>query len=165
MSQNYVLLSVRWENWIVGVVKDRPAWQNGRLNLPGGKVEPGEQGWEAALREMKEELGVGVGELEDVRFRVGGRPFTPVGTMVGKFGQIEVYDFVCEHGRFPINPRAGETERPEWMLTREVVHHPMVLQNLKVMIPLITGGVRGWKVWDEGCPLPGERHQITIGVG
>ena len=42
---------------ILLVKKDRPAWQSGRLNLVGGKIEEGETPEQAALRELKEEAG------------------------------------------------------------------------------------------------------------
>jgi len=37
------------------ILKDHPAWQAGKYNALGGKVEPGETPKEAALRELKEE--------------------------------------------------------------------------------------------------------------
>lgn len=39
--------------------KNRPAWQAGKLNGPGGKIEPGETPHEAMAREFLEETGVG----------------------------------------------------------------------------------------------------------
>lgn len=35
--------------------KLKPAWQASRLNGVGGKIEPGEEPWEAMVREFKEE--------------------------------------------------------------------------------------------------------------
>lgn len=40
------------------VKKQRPAWQKGKYNLIGGKVEPGETFGEAMVREFEEETGV-----------------------------------------------------------------------------------------------------------
>jgi 8-oxo-dGTP pyrophosphatase MutT (NUDIX family) len=40
------------------IEKQRPDWQVGLLNGPGGKIEPGETVLEAATREFKEETGV-----------------------------------------------------------------------------------------------------------
>ena len=36
----------------------------GQVALPGGSVKPGENAWNAAAREVEEEIGVSVGELE-----------------------------------------------------------------------------------------------------
>jgi 8-oxo-dGTP diphosphatase len=37
--------------------KDRPAWQRGKLNAPGGKIEPGEAPLDTMVREFCEETG------------------------------------------------------------------------------------------------------------
>ena len=44
--------------------KDRPAWQKGRLNGCGGKIEPGETGYATMRREAREELGIDVEDWE-----------------------------------------------------------------------------------------------------
>lgn len=61
------------QEWVVGFLfdteasvvvlirKNRPAWQAGRLNGVGGKVEPGESLPAAMDREFLEEAGVGLG--------------------------------------------------------------------------------------------------------
>lgn len=40
------------------IEKDHPEWQAGKLNGLGGKVEPGEDVWQAISREVQEEGGV-----------------------------------------------------------------------------------------------------------
>lgn len=47
---------------VVLVNKKRPAWQAGKFNAPGGKVEPGEFPFDAMIREFKEETGLYHGE-------------------------------------------------------------------------------------------------------
>jgi 8-oxo-dGTP diphosphatase len=42
--------------------KNRPAWQAGRLNGLGGKIEPGETPHQAMVREFREEAGVDLPE-------------------------------------------------------------------------------------------------------
>lgn len=46
------------------VLKNRPLWQAGKYNFPGGKVELGEIHSEAIEREFQEETGVHIGRKE-----------------------------------------------------------------------------------------------------
>jgi len=46
--------------------KRRPAWQAGRLNGVGGKVEPGETVREAMRREFREEAGLDIADWQKV---------------------------------------------------------------------------------------------------
>lgn len=43
---------------VLVIEKNRPAWQVGKLNFPGGKIEDGETPEEAIVREFREETGV-----------------------------------------------------------------------------------------------------------
>ena len=52
------------ENNIVLIRKDRPAWQAGRINFPGGKIEQNETVLHCMSREFKEETGVETEPLE-----------------------------------------------------------------------------------------------------
>ena len=44
--------------------KNRPAWQAGKLNGVGGKVEPGESIQKAMTREFREEAGLTLAEAQ-----------------------------------------------------------------------------------------------------
>ena len=50
---------------VVLMRKSRPAWQAGRVNAPGGKLQPGEAATDAARREVREEAGVDVADWEE----------------------------------------------------------------------------------------------------
>ena len=50
---------------VVLVHKTRPAWQAGRVNALGGKLNPGERATDAARREVREEAGVDVRRWEE----------------------------------------------------------------------------------------------------
>lgn len=45
---------------VVLIWKEKPAWQKGKLNGVGGKIEPGETPYQAMVREFKEETGLQV---------------------------------------------------------------------------------------------------------
>ncbi len=46
--------------WVLLLRKNRPVWQVGKLNGPGGKVAPGETFTQAMEREFKEEVGYAI---------------------------------------------------------------------------------------------------------
>lgn len=54
---------------VLMLVKNRPEWQDGRLNFFGGKVEAGESAMDAMVREADEELGPNCArEVRDWRY-------------------------------------------------------------------------------------------------
>ncbi|MDQ1699212.1 MAG: 8-oxo-dGTP diphosphatase [Frankiaceae bacterium] len=57
---------------ILAAQRDYPAALAGRWELPGGKVEPGEDEVAALVRECREELGVAVDVLDRVGADLGG---------------------------------------------------------------------------------------------
>lgn len=60
----YVLCVVRTPDGVLLVRKARPEWQRGKLNFPGGRIEPSEGPTEAAVRETYEETGVELDPLK-----------------------------------------------------------------------------------------------------
>lgn len=132
------------------VLKDRPAWQRGRLNLVGGKVEPGETPLQAAVRELNEESGL-----------------TPLpGWRQLVCGQIQGNSCLIHCVRLAvdslaeINPRPGETEKVEWYPFRSAFTDPRLMPNLLATIPLMHLGVTGWKIVDQSWSP--DHHEISV---
>lgn len=134
------------------VLKDRPAWQKGKLNLPGGKIEDGETPLKAAIRELKEETG-----------------YVPLVTPreMGKIqsGQTTIHCFkAVVNSSVPPQAREGETELVEWHNWFRLLSDDRLIPNLKIIIPLIRSSVTDWVIGDpyrsEGKP----RHTLKISV-
>lgn len=123
----YVLCFVQDGFYTLVLEKVRPEWQKGRLNLPGGKIEPGETPEEAAVRELYEETGLETDVCETM-------------------GEIEGPDWhITVVKCYPIdyNIQQREEERPDWL---EHVHDRRLMNNLRVIIPILHAEVRGWKL-------------------
>lgn len=129
---SYVLVYCEVEGRVLLIRKDRPKWMSGRLNLPGGKIEPGESPHAAAERELVEEAGLtsdefdilGVIEIE------GGHVYCVRTRNIDAWGKRG----------------AEETEVLEWRDIKEVMTDSTLMPNLKVIIPLLSYGVRDWKM-------------------
>jgi 8-oxo-dGTP pyrophosphatase MutT (NUDIX family) len=138
-------------NAVLLVEKDRPSWQKGRYNLPGGKIEPGESPEETALRELREETGI-----EATQPKVMGR-------IVGSWGVVYCVHVIC--GDPTIQTMEGETERFFWeQWDGYLADDPLLMPNLKVIIPLMREGVFGWVISDEGPSGVTKSHTFSITV-
>lgn len=74
--------------------KDRPAWQAGRWNGIGGKVEPGEAPLAAMVREGLEEVGQAFA-------------WRPIARLRGSWGEVHVFS-----ARGVLAPERRESEEP-----------------------------------------------------
>jgi 8-oxo-dGTP diphosphatase len=135
-NKEYVVIHVSCiqdPNKILLIHKDRPEWQKGRINYVGGKVEVGESYQEAAFRELKEETGISVDSMSFCGL-IKGCGFV-------------VHCFSCQvDGTQEICPREGETELVEWCCIEDVVKDPKLMDNLKIIIPLIRFGISSWRL-------------------
>ena len=77
-------------NEVLLVLKDKPEFQKGRLNLVGGKVEANEAPYDAAIRELKEETGLDLSDVDRVS--------PPVYSSAGLTDESISYAFVWAKG-------------------------------------------------------------------
>lgn len=109
---------------VVLVRKNRPAWQAGKLNAVGGKIEPGETPLEAMRREFREEAGLDIAD------------WTPTAILSGD--NFEVH-FFAAFSELYMDARTMETEEivragVGWALNWHECPH--LIPNLRVIIPL-----------------------------
>lgn len=136
---------------ILVVLKNKPAWQKGRFNLVGGKIEEGETPIQAAERELMEEAGLRPASSS-----------TLMGKITGSWGnvycvRIPVFDREISQG-------PNETEIVAWVDWHELRQHPLLIPNLRVILPLCMMNCTGWVVLDEGPSWQESTHTISITV-
>lgn len=158
--KEYVLVYAEVVNWqkqyarvFVIQRKNRPEWQKGRLNFPGGHIEAGEDPVTAAVRELKEETG-----LEPAP---GFKP-----SLLGKIEAAHdrvycVHVFVNDQ---PIVPREGETEVSFFTTYEEVKDDKDLIPNLRVIIPIMQKGLTDWLIWDDEPSWDKLTHTFSITV-
>jgi 8-oxo-dGTP pyrophosphatase MutT (NUDIX family) len=156
--QHYVLVFARSRTLaapeftpILVIAKQKPAWQLGKLNLIGGKVEPNEPVLDAAVRELKEETGL---ELHSNEIEL-------MGEITGETWHIWCYSAVVTHT--VLEPQPGEMEKVFWMNWGELKNDPRLIPNLKVIIPLMLAGAKDWVIKDD-TGVSGDRHEFTVEV-
>lgn len=109
--------------------KQKPAWQRGKLNGIGGKIEPGEYARDAMVREFREETGYDTTPEQWERY------VEMSGNNDGGEGRFRV-DFFVTVGDLSML-KSMETEKVELVYTKEM--HPMrgdVIENLPWLIAL-----------------------------
>lgn len=121
----------------------------GNFNAPGGKLEPGETPWEAAVRETREEVGI-----TPLDARRTGELF---------FQFADGYSLYCHVFRADTHegvPRETDEAFPFWVKTRAVPYDGMWADD-RVWLPhVIAGmGVRGWFEFDGAKMLS---HKVLM---
>jgi 8-oxo-dGTP pyrophosphatase MutT (NUDIX family) len=134
------------------VLKNRPEWQAGRLNLIGGKVEPGETHEDAARRELLEETGLTPFYMSDILL---------MGTIQCPDAVIYCYNTWVDETQ-PLKPQEGETEKVAWFQWYEVLHDTRLMPNLRVVLPLMDTGVQNWTLHATTNSLDHEFHSVEL---
>lgn len=152
MKTEYALIYAKADfgNFVV-VKKDRPEWQRGKYNLPGGHIELGESAVEAAIRELKEETG-----LESWRI-----PFL-LGEIEGKYDIVYCVKMWVPKAK--LIPRRGESEIAEWKTYDEIKNSKLLMPNLRIIIPLMEQELSDWSINDEEPSWEKDNHSFTITV-
>ena len=103
------------------VRKNRPAWQHGKLNAVGGKIEQGETPEQAMAREFKEETGVEHNDWR--RYAVISGPGWRVYFFATKSDKIDAVQTMTD-------------ETIEVHTVQYVLDFGSIIENLKWLVPL-----------------------------
>jgi 8-oxo-dGTP pyrophosphatase MutT (NUDIX family) len=133
---HYALCYCIYNDELVLIEKNKPDWQKGKLNLPGGKVEENESPMTAAVRELKEETNL-------VYVSV-----SKVGKIIGNGCEVHVF---FGFGRGTLRQLTDEKLHlvralPAW----DKAELARFIPNLQLIIPLIKAAVEGWTLTDLG---------------
>ncbi len=107
----------------------------GKINGPGGKVEPGENPEEGAVRECQEELGITVSNLE----YCGQHRFQFV-------DGYSIHVWVYRTSEFTGVPTETEEARPLWVSLDEIPYEQM-WEDDKIWLPMLLRGERFTSRW------------------
>lgn len=109
---------------IVLIRKNRPDWQKGLLNGPGGKVEEGESYDFAAHREFFEEAGISVPIWDHLAYQTEDN------------GKYEVCYVTAKTSYEHLNQVKSKTDEIVGMYTVEFIEQKNLVNSLKWLIPL-----------------------------
>ncbi len=131
---------------ILAIERKKQDWQEGKLNLPGGRIEEGETAEQAAIREIKEEANI---DATDV-------------TLIGSMHYTDSLIYVMGCGFNPDDNEVKSSTEGEviWMTCPELLHDPRLIPNLRVIIPLAVSDVRGWRL----SPGTGACDQYSVSL-
>ncbi len=141
---NYVLIFCLDEaGYFIVVEKVKPAWQKGRLNLIGGKVEDGENWRVASQRELLEETGI------DCKLN----QFEKMGEILLSDGAAVVHCVLARptgvsSTSTKLAPREGEVEQFYWFHFEDLQQDKRTIPNLLVMVPLFLANCKHWQIED-----------------
>jgi len=141
------------------VLKKRPPHLEGMLNLPGGKLEPGEDPVTAGVRELLEETGLEQVQDYDPMCYC---PAEHLGTIQGNKSIIHCVRVpICS--RQELKPGANEDEIIKWYKMPDLLKLKILMPNLRLTIPLMERGTKGWIITDlDGNWRETQYHKVTL---
>jgi 8-oxo-dGTP pyrophosphatase MutT (NUDIX family) len=171
------------EQEVLLVQKDRPAWQKGKLNLPGGKIEDfdGKRPHFADSLTVEEAVEKYEAQIWNARYvgsyiwRAAVRELEEESGLkalnciqyTGKIiaGESLVHCVMCKVDRNQsIIPRAGETEVVSWHKWHEVKFDNRLIPNLRVVIPLCMSSTEDWSIRDNESSDYRTAHHIKVQI-
>jgi 8-oxo-dGTP pyrophosphatase MutT (NUDIX family) len=126
------------------VKKARPEWMAGKLNLPGGKVEPDDCGfYYAATRELKEETGITV-RFEDL-VRIG-----DLSERAGNDAVVRLFGVIVQFDKFflEFNSKKINGEQAFFVAISKAMRKKNLVENLYHLIPYSCSVLDGWRQFE-----------------
>jgi 8-oxo-dGTP diphosphatase len=121
------LVFIEWENRILTLSKTKTnSFGFGKINGVGGHIEKGEEPFEAALREIQEEAGIQVRNLELVSIL-----FIDINDTPG----IEVFVFKAKYESGDL--KDSEEGHLEWMTREEIRNNEKKVKDMPMLIDMI----------------------------
>lgn len=137
---NYVVGFLFCGNMVSLVKKAAPAWQRGKYNGVGGKIEAGETAVAAMVREFREETGVTIADSSWKWYCT----LTCMDTE--KMWEVFFFKSFVKH---PIHLQGTNIEPVEWKAAHDLPGN--VIPNLKWLVPLAL---------DTTCTVPRASQQV-----
>ncbi len=148
----YVLVYVE-KSWVneefLVINKNKPDWQKGKKNLPGGKIEDGETALEAAERELKEESNL--------------RVHSSSGRLLGKITNNDNFVVYCvSYSTWDSNIVSLTDEKVEWLSFDNLDFDSSIIENLKIVVPLMRSGISGWTLIAEKGGVKDDSYEVIF---
>lgn len=121
------------------IERQKPDWQEGKLNLVGGKINDDEDLIAAAEREFTEETGL---------FAMK-KTTTKLGLIQGSWGRVHVFSCFLDSGLASYNPLSSKEGAVAWYPMYIALRDERLVPNLQVVMPLCHMGVQDWTINDR----------------